>query len=362
MGGSSVHYNKPLIIVTTILIIVLPILMGACVRNDSSNSQGAVGSNYPTISSIKSQVMISDEVTILSSIIHTDSESTEPIVPDVSGVDVVVLIQTDNFKVIDMMGEPAEPGVGHIHYFLDTVPPVYPNNPALSAPGTVVEVAATSYTWPNVLPGLHVLSVELVNNDHTPLSPPAVASVILWVPDEIGYTMPQIVSLNTEVIIPALSPSDNIPSTGASETTTNLFPDTTSAPAVGADPKGVNVKVSIESANINPAAEQGLQTISGESHIHYYFDVIPPVFSFQTSLAEGGDVIHTIDNAYTWVDVKPGMHLFAAELVNNDHSPLNPPVAAASLITIMPQSVASFVSPSLGNIPLLDSIAVCSQN
>ncbi|MDD1678430.1 MAG: PQQ-dependent sugar dehydrogenase [Methanomicrobiales archaeon] len=38
--------------------------------------------------------------------------------------------------------------------------------------GTYVPTTATSYTWSNVSVGRHNFSVELVNNDHTPLSPP----------------------------------------------------------------------------------------------------------------------------------------------------------------------------------------------
>jgi plastocyanin len=36
------------------------------------------------------------------------------------------------------------------------------------------------------------------------------------------------------------------------------------------------------------------------------------------------------------MNVNPGVHLLTAELVNNDHTALNPPVVAACVVTVMP--------------------------
>jgi hypothetical protein len=51
------------------------------------------------------------------------------------------------------------PGEGHVHFMLDAQP-------------LVVWERAEPYTFANVPPGDHVLMVELVQNDHGPLSPP----------------------------------------------------------------------------------------------------------------------------------------------------------------------------------------------
>lgn len=56
------------------------------------------------------------------------------------------------------------PGEGHLHFMLDLLP-------------IVVWEHAEPYTFNNITPGEHQLMVELVNNDHSPLSPPVVKQI-----------------------------------------------------------------------------------------------------------------------------------------------------------------------------------------
>ncbi len=91
--------------------------------------------------------------------------------------DVTVSVNVANFNIVDKQGQAKAAGEGHIHYFMDVAAPTNPNKPAVTAPGTYVHILDKSYTWKNVIPGNHNFSVELVNNDHTPLTPPAVAMV-----------------------------------------------------------------------------------------------------------------------------------------------------------------------------------------
>jgi hypothetical protein len=37
---------------------------------------------------------------------------------------------------------------------------------------------------------------------------------------------------------------------------------------------------------------------------------------------------------HTWEDVAPGTHTFAVQLVNNDHTPLVPPVVEEITVTV----------------------------
>ena len=60
--------------------------------------------------------------------------------------------------------EANRPGEGHLHFMLDVQPPV-------------VWHTTDPYTLSNVPPGRHRLMVELVNNDHSSLSPPVVQEV-----------------------------------------------------------------------------------------------------------------------------------------------------------------------------------------
>ena len=61
-------------------------------------------------------------------------------------------------------------------------PPPAQGQPAIPPSGSVwAATANTTYTFTNVTSGTHTISVELVNNDHTPLDPPVVSSVAITV-------------------------------------------------------------------------------------------------------------------------------------------------------------------------------------
>ena len=95
----------------------------------------------------------------------------------INGSSVTVMVSMKNFNLVDKLGQANVAGEGHIHYFLDAVPPTEQGQPAITSPGTYVPTVNTSYTWQNVAIGEHTLGVELVNNDHTPLNPPVVSVI-----------------------------------------------------------------------------------------------------------------------------------------------------------------------------------------
>lgn len=94
---------------------------------------------------------------------------------------ITVTVQVSNFNLVDKLGQANAPDQGHIHYFMDVDAPITPGKPAVTPAGTYAATAATSYAWPNVTPGTHTFSVELVNNDHTPLIPEVVDEVTITV-------------------------------------------------------------------------------------------------------------------------------------------------------------------------------------
>jgi hypothetical protein len=84
---------------------------------------------------------------------------------------VTVSVHVDDLTLENKLGAANVDGQGHIHYFMDVPVPTTPGKPAITAAGTYYPTANTSYTWTNVMPGMHNFTVELVNNDHTPLNP-----------------------------------------------------------------------------------------------------------------------------------------------------------------------------------------------
>ncbi len=94
---------------------------------------------------------------------------------------ITVTTQVNNFNVVDKQSQASVSGEGHLHFYLDVDAPTTPGQPATLASGVWAHVASTSYTFSGVTPGTHTISVQLVNNDHTPLSPAVVAKITITV-------------------------------------------------------------------------------------------------------------------------------------------------------------------------------------
>jgi hypothetical protein len=93
---------------------------------------------------------------------------------------ITVIISVTHFSIVDKLGEANARGEGHVHYYLDaTSIPTADGVSAIPANGTYAAwapVPGTSYTFANVTPGQHTFTVQLVNNDHTPYVPSAIAN------------------------------------------------------------------------------------------------------------------------------------------------------------------------------------------
>ena len=212
---------------------------------------------------------------------------------------VAVTVQVANFKLVEKQGQPAVAGEGHIHYFLDVDAPTTPGQPAVPPNGSWAHTANTSYTFTNVTGGQHKISVELVNNDHTPLVPPVVAAVNFLVLQEIGP--PNLV---------IATPRDG-----------------------EALPAG-DLTVTIQASNFNIVDKQGQANVSREGHVHYYLDVDAPTTPGQPAIPPSGVWAHVATTSYTFTNVAPGAHTISVELVNNDHTPLEPPVVKKITVNV----------------------------
>jgi plastocyanin len=210
-----------------------------------------------------------------------------------------ITVKVDNFTLVNQLGKANVAGQGHIHYFMDVDAPTTPGKPAVTAAGTFVPTTDTSYTWTNVGGGSHKFSVELVNNDHTPLSPPVVQNISILVIPEIGP--PGMV---------ILSPRD------------------------GSIVNGPDVTVSVQASNFNLADKLGQAVKPREGHLHYFIDVEAPTTAGQPAVTAAGTYAATAADSYTWKSVSQGMHTFSAELINNDHTPLSPPVVAKIMVNV----------------------------
>jgi plastocyanin len=84
---------------------------------------------------------------------------------------ITIEVKVSNFKLANKLGQPNVPGEGHVHYYIDVPVPKIADKPATTAAGTFAPTSNTTFIWKNVKPGKHNLSVQLVNNDHTPIIP-----------------------------------------------------------------------------------------------------------------------------------------------------------------------------------------------
>jgi len=244
--------------------------------------------------------------------------------------DVTVSVTVSNFNIVDKMGQAKVAGQGHIHYFVDVDAPTTPGQPAVTAAGTYATTTATSYTWHNIGGGPHKFSVELVNNDHTPLSPPRVATVSVNVIPEIGPSS-----------LAILSPRD------------------------GASVPSGNVTVDIQVSNFNIVDKQGQANVSHDGHVHYYLDVEAPTTPGQPAIPASGIWAHVAASTYTFTNVAAGTHTISVELVNNDHTPLEPPVVARITINVQSASTptpTTTASPTPTTTPTGVTIDLVAQN
>ena len=75
------------------------------------------------------------------------------------------------------------------------------------------------------------------------------------------------------------------------------------------------------------------QNKPGEGHIVYFRDVTPPTTPGLPVATQPGSFQISALTSCTWYNVSPDTHTFAVELVNNDNTPLIPPVIDAVDVT-----------------------------
>jgi hypothetical protein len=221
----------------------------------------------------------------------------------VTAGDVLVTVSVSNFDVVDKQGQPNVAGQGHVHFYLDVAAPTTPGQPAVPTSGVWAHVSGLSYTFPNIGPGSHTIAVQLVNNDHTPVVPSAIDSITINVAGAPAA--------------PAAAPTISITS-----------------PANGAALPQGNITVNAAVTNFNVVDKQGQANVPGEGHLHFYLDVAAPTTPNQAAVPASGVWAHVSGTSYTFPNVGPGSHTIAVQLVNNDHTPVIPPVVSTITVNV----------------------------
>lgn len=125
----------------------------------------------PVVDTVTIQVGAPDGTPMLNITNLTDGDSLPP-------GNILLIVEANNFIISKKgMGVVNHAGEGHLIYYIDEVPPTDQGVPATT--DTSMVKAETTYLWKNISEGKHTFSVQLVNNDDTPLDTPVVATVTL---------------------------------------------------------------------------------------------------------------------------------------------------------------------------------------
>lgn len=96
-----------------------------------------------------------------------------------------------------------------------------------------------------------------------------------------------------------------------------------------------DVEVSVDAEHFEVVDKLGEAAVEGEGHVHFYLDAEDiPTAPGEPAVTEEGTYHASATTSHTWTGVEPGEHTFGVQLVNNDHTPLEPPVTAEVTVTV----------------------------
>lgn len=308
--------------------------------------------------------------------------------------DVLVEVVIEGFDLVDRLGAEPAAGQGHIHYYMDVAPPTVPGVPAGPEDGDTTVSTETSYVWSNVEPGQHTFAAQLVNNDNTPLEPPVMDHVTVRATapyleeesrdiarefvensptfefDGIEESLELVETLypdilyawqfvfrfesrhagygdrTGQVLAQVITPHRSIITVEEGEVVSAVLDGKwdmmnqemlDSAPAIRIAETGVSgdeIEIRVQVSNFDLVENMGEDPVPGEGHLHYYLDVEAPTAPGEPAVTEKDTFAVTTDKTYTWSGVETGEHTVSVQLVNNDHTPLDPPVIDTAEVTI----------------------------
>lgn len=108
------------------------------------------------------------------------------------------------------------------------------------------------------------------------------------------------------------------------------------SPQDGATLQPGDITVTVQVTNFKIVDKQGQPNVPGEGHVHFFLDVAAPTTPGKPAIPAGGAWAHVSGTTYTFTNVPQGTHTINVELVNNDHTPLNPPQVYAITVNVTP--------------------------
>jgi plastocyanin len=163
---------------------------------------------------------------------------------------------------------------------------------------------------------------------------------------------------------PPITTTTSPPTTASSTPTTTVPSLSIVEPSSGNKFSIGSVQISVQVSGFNLINKIGQANAAGEGHLIYYMDVVPPTMAGMTAVTDPGTYGAVADTTYTWDNVGGGSHTFAAQLVNNDNTPLNPAVTASNTLLVIPEiglPQAVIVTPRTNAVVNSSSVTVAAQ-
>jgi hypothetical protein len=200
----------------------------------------------------------------------------------------------------------------NVIYYYDVQPPTTPDVPAYTASGTyqAMDQLSQPSVWKNVPAGRHTFSAQIVLKNNTPLNPPETSQCVIDVPP-VSMKAPEIRIMSIQVSVPVVNNAPSLP----------IAP--------------FQVEVDSDVSNIMLADDKiGQANVAGEGHIIYYLNVDPPTVAGQPAVTASGTFKATTEAYNVWENVPAGENVFSLQIVNNDNTPLDPPVVGQIIVTL----------------------------
>jgi hypothetical protein len=108
------------------------------------------------------------------------------------------------------------------------------------------------------------------------------------------------------------------------------------SPEDGATLEPGDIEVALDISEFEIVDKLGEAPVAGEGHVHYYINVAEiPTAPGEPAVTDDETTYHAeATTSFTWLGVRPGTHTFGVQLVNNDHTPLEPPVTEEVTVTV----------------------------
>ena len=114
------------------------------------------------------------------------------------------------------------------------------------------------------------------------------------------------------------------------------FTATITNPDDGATLDAGDIEVALDVGDFEVVDKLGQAPVDGEGHVHYYINVDKiPTTPGKPAITDDETTYHAeATTSFTWQGVRPGEHTFGVQLVNNDHTPLEPPITDEIAVTV----------------------------